>query len=86
MNKHFTLGLCAILFAAAGAVTTASAQEATQPTDSHQVSQNASGFGSDVAGSTAAGTHTAKHKFGRNRTGSDECVGPAGFCTPFFGN
>jgi hypothetical protein len=39
-------------------------------------------MGTDTSGSSASGTRITMHSHGGNQS----CVGPADFCTPFFGS
>lgn len=51
----------------------------------HQKAQT-SGEGAAMSGSTVAGQRTAPSSTRSAGTDSAACVGPAGFCTPYFGS
>ncbi|MGF6597974.1 hypothetical protein P3T23_002691 [Paraburkholderia sp. GAS448] len=52
----------------------------------HQKQQNDSGYGSGMSGSSAAGQRVATRVAGNTGSPATACVGPAGFCTPYFGS
>jgi len=47
-----------------------------------RLKQSHADMGTDTSGSSASGTRITMHSHGGNQS----CVGPADFCTPFFGS
>ncbi|CAB3783566.1 hypothetical protein LMG28688_01673 [Paraburkholderia caffeinitolerans] len=89
MKKYLVLGLSVAVLASASVATNTFAQEKTdaevRQDSGHQVArnqQNASGVGAEMSGSGASGVA------GPSGAGKAEpnCVGPASFCTLFFGS
>ena len=96
MKKQCVLTLSMVLLVSAVTASGASAQERTPtevtPIVALQVAQlnqhRDDDMGAGMSGSSAAGQReaTGKTGFGQGNPAMAACVGPASFCTPYFGS
>jgi len=94
MKKHVQSGLVVLVIAMVGVATNASAQEQSRAEVTQDLAQQVAHLkqqsdgseGPAMSGSSDSGKPMKTADAVRSHGGMDACVGPAGFCTPYFGS